>query len=58
MSDPDQVKQFKAQIVQLNNKLIQIEKKVTIKSDYAVCANHEKYVTQILKYYKKMAMSI
>lgn len=58
MSHPDQIKQFKAQIVQLNHKLIQIEKKVTLKSDYAVCANHEKHVTQILKYYKKIAMPI
>ena len=45
MSQSDQVKEFKAQIVQLNSKLIQIEKKVELKSDYVICANHEKYVT-------------
>lgn len=58
MSQSDQVKEFKAQIVQLNSKLIQIEKKGALKSDYVICANHEKYVTEILKYYKKMAMPI
>lgn len=58
MSQSDQVKEFKAQIVQLNSKLIQIEKKVALKSDYVISANHEKYVTEILKYYKKMAMPI
>ncbi|HHU19482.1 MAG TPA: hypothetical protein GXZ58_04445 [Bacilli bacterium] len=58
MANTNQVKQFKLQIVQLNKQLIQIEKRIAMNSDYIVCANHEKYVTQILKYYDKLALSV
>lgn len=58
MTNKNQVDQFKLQIIQLNKQLIQIEKKLAMNSAYFVCANHEKYVTQILKYYDKLALSV